>query len=140
VRAITDELAQAFPAAARPRLILEPGRYLVADGVVFISEVVRVERDSGVQLLTCDGAVTMVPLTHYCPQVVRVFSPELEVRGGAAERTIVYGASCRENDILYRGLLPPTAPGDYLAFYAAGAYNSTLGPEFIFEAPPAVFA
>jgi diaminopimelate decarboxylase len=140
VRAINEGLAPAFPVNHRPALILEPGRYLVADAIVFVSEIVRVEREAGLQLVTCDGARTMVPLTHYCPQVVRVFSPELELRDGAREPTIVFGASCRENDVLYRGLLPPSAPGDYLVFYAAGAYNSTLSPAFIFETPPVVFA
>lgn len=140
VHAITEELARAFPGESRPTLILEPGRYLVADAIVFVSEAVRVERDAGLQLVTSDGAVTMLPLTHYCPQVIRVFSRELELRAGAHERTIVFGASCRENDILYRGLLPRTAPGDYLVFYAAGAYNSTLSPAFIFEDPPVVFS
>lgn len=140
VRAITGELARAFPGDSRPTLILEPGRYLVADAIVFVSETVRVERDAGLQLVTGDGAVTMLPLTHYCPQVLRVFSRELELRVGAGEPTIVFGASCRENDVLYRGLLPPTATGDYLVFYAAGAYNSTLSPAFIFDAPPVVFS
>ena len=132
--------ARACPANERPRLILEPGRYLVADAIVFVSETVRVEREDGLQLVTCDGAVSMVPLTHYCPQVVRVFSRDLEPRDGALEPSIVFGASCRENDVLYRGLLPRAATGDYLVFYAAGAYNSTLSPAFIFETPPVMFA
>ena len=140
VQAITEELAGAFPGNERPTLILEPGRYLVADAIVFVSETVRVEREDGLQLVTCDGAVSMVPLTHYCPQVVRVFSGDLEPRDGALEPSIVFGASCRENDVLYRGLLPGAATGDYLVFYAAGAYNSTLSPAFIFETPPVVFA
>jgi diaminopimelate decarboxylase len=41
---------------------------------------------------------------------------------------------------MYQGLLPAVHPDDYLVFYAVGAYNSTLSPEFIFEAPPFVFA
>ena len=140
VSALVDGLAPAFPGDSRPALILEPGRYLVADAIVFVAKIVRVEREDGVQLVTCDGAVTMLPLTHYCPQVVRVFSPDLEPRAGSPERTMVFGASCRENDILYRGLLPPAAGSDYLVFYAAGAYNSTLSPAFIFENAPVVFA
>jgi diaminopimelate decarboxylase len=140
VQAIVDGLEGAFPTENRPTLILEPGRYLVADGIVFVSEIVRVERDEGLQLVTADGAVTMLPLTHYCPQIVRAFSSGLEPRGGAREPSIVFGASCRENDVLYRGSLPPTAPGDYLVFYAAGAYNSTLSPAFIFETAPVVFS
>jgi diaminopimelate decarboxylase len=140
LRAITGELAQAFPGDSRPTLILEPGRYLVADAIVFVSKIVRVESENGLQLVTSDGAVTMLPLTHYCPQVVRVFSEDFELRSGTPEPTIAFGASCRENDILYRGLLPRAAIGDHLVFYAAGAYNSTLSPAFIFETAPVVFA
>jgi diaminopimelate decarboxylase len=136
---IAEELARVFPQHDRPRLILEPGRYLVADAIVFVSETVRVERDGGLQLVTADGARLMVPLVHYCPQVVRVYSRELEPRDGDHEPTVVFGASCRENDIMYRGLLPPIAAGDYLVFYAAGAYNSSLSPAFIFDTPPVVF-
>lgn len=139
VRALTEELARLFPPSDRPMLILEPGRYLVADAVVFVSEIVRAERDAGAQLITIDGAVSMLPLTHYCPQVVRAFTPELESRRGEQEPTVVFGVSCRENDILYRGVLPAAEVGDYLVFYAAGAYNSTLSPAFIFETPPVVF-
>lgn len=140
VQAITEELAPGLAANERPTLILEPGRYLVADAIVFVSEIVRVQRDAGLQLVTCDGAVSMLPLTHYCPQVVRVFSRELEPRSGAPEPSIVFGASCRENDVLYRGLLPRATAGEYLVFYAAGAYNSTLSPAFIFDTPSVVFA
>lgn len=140
VRAIADGLTQAFPGDERPTLILEPGRYLVADAIVFVSKVVRVQREEGLQLVTGDGAVTMLPLTHYCPQVVRVLSEDFELRSGAPDPTIIFGASCRENDILYRGLLPRAETGDYLIFYAAGAYNSTLSPAFIFESAPVVFA
>jgi len=140
VQAITEELAQAFAEDERPTLILEPGRYLVADAIVFVAEIVRVERDAGLQLVTCDGAVSMLPLTHYCPQVVRVFSRDLEPSPGAPEPSIVFGASCRENDVLYRGLLPRATAGEYLVFYGAGAYNSTLSPAFIFDTPPVVFA
>ena len=140
MQAITEELARGLAANERPTLILEPGRYLVADAIVFVSEIVRVQRDAGLQLVTCDGAVSMLPLTHYCPQVVRVFSRELEPRSGAPEPSIVFGASCRENDVLYRGLLPRATAGEYLVFYAAGAYNSTLSPAFIFDTPPVVFA
>jgi len=140
VRAIVAGLAQAFPRNGRPTLILEPGRYLVADAAVFVSEIVRVEHEAGLQLVTCDGAVTMLPLTHYCPQVVRVFSRDLDPRTAAPESSIIFGASCRENDVLYRGSLPRAAVGEYLVFYAAGAYNSTLSPAFIFDTPPVVFA
>jgi diaminopimelate decarboxylase len=140
VEAIAAELAPAFAGGARPTLILEPGRYLVADAIVFVAEVLGVRRSAGLQDVTCTGAVTMLPLTHYCPQIVRVYAPDLTPRDGAPERSLVFGSSCRENDVLYEGPLPPVSRGDHLVFYAVGAYNSSLSPEFIFEAPPVVFA
>jgi diaminopimelate decarboxylase len=142
VRAITDELATVFPDGDRPTLILEPGRYLVADAFVFVCEVVRVSSEGGVQMVTGNGAITMLPLIHYCPQVVRAFSPDLEPRddGGTPAQSVIFGASCREDDVMYHGLLPPVRTGDLLAFYAVGAYNSTLSPQFIFETPQVVFA
>ena len=140
VGAIVAGLGQDSPRDRRPTLILEPGRYLVADAAIFVSEIVRVEQEDGLQLVTCDGARTMLPLTHYCPQVVRVFSRELDPRTAAPESSIVFGASCREIDVLYCGSLPRAVAGEYLVFYAAGAYNSTLSPAFIFDTPPVVFA
>lgn len=125
--------------APEPLLIFEPGRYLVCDSVIFLSRVVRAEPGDDSQTLVSDGAISMQPLIHYCPQVVRAFSPDLEPRRGEPVPTLVYGSSCREDDVLYHGLLAATRVGDYLVHYAAGAYNSNMSPEFIFELPPTIF-
>lgn len=138
--AITGGLSAAFPPADRPILILEPGRYLVADAIVFVAEVLRAQRSGTDQLVTVDGSVTMLPLAHYCPQIARVFGPDLAARAGRPLTSTVLGASCRENDVLYSGPLARAQRGDLLVFYATGAYNSTLSPEFIFDAPPLLIA
>ncbi len=138
VAAIVEELAPVFPAGERPMLILEPGRYLVADAFSFVSRVLRAGRSVEGELVTVDGAATMLPLRHYCPQVARVFAADLTARYGEPVHSVVFGSSCRENDVLYEGLLPRTHPGDLIAFYATGAYNASLSPAFIFEVPPTV--
>lgn len=122
-----------------PLLILEPGRYLACDSTVFVSQVVRAEDDSDSQTLVSNGAISMQPLIHYCPQFVQAFSPALERREAEPITTLVYGSSCREDDVLYHGLLPRAEVGDYLVHYAAGAYNSNLSPDFIFDRPPTLF-
>lgn len=136
VRTITDALRPFFPLASRqPTLIVEPGRYLTCDGIVLVTRVLHVKDRDGTQTVNCDGSISMVPLTHYCPQIIRVYTPELTERVGAESSTIIHGSTCRENDILYDGMFPRVEPGDCLVHFAAGAYNSSLSPDFIFAAP-----
>ncbi len=136
VKTIADALRDYFPDEnRRPILILEPGRYLTCDGILHVTQVVHAKERDGTQLVNCNGSISMVPLTHYCPQIIRAYSSELVARDEDNTRTIVYGSTCRENDILYEGDFPTTRPGDYLIHFAAGAYNSSLSPDFIFESP-----
>ncbi len=139
VEALVQGLRPFFPETATgPTLVVEPGRYLTADGVVLISRVLHVKARDGVQQVNGDGTISMVPLTHYCPQVIQAFSGSWQPHGGTMVPSILYGATCRENDILYQGVFPVVHPGDYLVHYAAGAYNASLSPDFIFESPDMV--
>ena len=138
VVAIVEELEPAFPPDSRPTLILEPGRYLVNDAVLLVAQVIDVpeQRDGTRQTVLSNASITMVPLTHYSPQIIRAWSPELEPRGGEEVESVLYGASCREDDVLQEGPFPRVRVGDFLVYYAVGAYNANLGPDFIFESPP----
>jgi diaminopimelate decarboxylase len=140
VDAIVEELEPAFPRGARPTLILEPGRYLVNDAVLLVCQVIEVpeRKRAGQQTVLSNASITMVPLTHYAPQRIRAWSPELDPREGDEMETIVYGASCREDDVLHEGPFPGVRVGDFLVYYAVGAYNANLSPDFIFETPPLV--
>ncbi len=132
---VADELAKVLPDRAGPRLILEPGRYLVADGVILLSRIVSRRERGRRQLLTSDATISMVPLTHYCPQILRPYTRNLKPRRGQRRSTVIYGATCRENDLLFQGLFEEVEVGDVLVHYAVGAYNSNLAPQFIFDVP-----
>ena len=136
IQAIANGLKIAFDDQVQvPALVVEPGRYLTCDGIVLVTRVVHVKERDGVQIVNSDGSISMVPLTHYIPQIILPFSPELFAREGAGIQTIIYGSACRENDVLYEGAFPPVRCGDYLIHFAAGAYNSSMSPDFIFEPP-----
>lgn len=135
VGAIVDELGGAFPEGRRPTLIVEPGRYLVNEAISFVSRVVSLKNVDDTQVITSNGSISMMPLTHYCPAVISAHSCDLVERLTPQRPTIVYGVSCRENDILYQGPFPAVEPGDYLFHHGAGAYNSSMTPGFIFERP-----
>ncbi len=136
VRTISDVLRPSFPESdRRPTLVVEPGRYLTCDGIVLATRVLQVRDRDGKQNVNCDGSISMVPLTHYCPQIIRAYSHDLKERLSGETATVIHGSTCRENDVLYDGMFPATEPGDYLVHFAAGAYNSSMSPDFIFEAP-----
>ena len=125
-----------FPDRLRhPTLIVEPGRYLTCDGIILVTRVIHVKQHDGRQVINCDGSISMVPLTHYIPQIIRAYTDDIQQRTGHEIPTIIYGSTCRENDILYEGPFAEARPGDYLVHYAAGAYNANLSPNFIFETP-----
>ena len=136
VDALTDGLRTYFPdGTSQPVLMLEPGRFLTSDGIVLMTNVVFVKERDGVQYVNSNGSISMVPLTHYCPQIIRAFDSDLSERREGAMPTVIYGSTCRENDVLYEGAFPKVAQGDYLIHFGVGAYNSSLSPDFIFPAP-----
>ena len=137
IESISDSLRPFVDATHRPTLVVEPGRYLTCDGILLVTRVVHVKERDGIQMVNCDGSISMVPLTHYCPQVIRAYTSDWQPRVGDETTTIIHGSTCRENDMLYHGMFPATKQGDYLVHFAAGAYNSSLSPDFIFRIPVA---
>ena len=133
--AITRELRRGFEGQAPPRLILEPGRYLINDAVLFVSRIVSVRDRAGTQQIVCNGATTMVPFTRHRAPILRVYGPDLQPRDGPSIPSNIYGASCREDDVLFQGAIGRVAPGDYLVHFGVGAYNSSINPAFIFPCP-----
>jgi diaminopimelate decarboxylase len=139
VRAIADSLRRSFDSSKElPTLVLEPGRYLVNDAIILITKIIHVFERKGKQMVNTNGSISMVPLTHYRPQVIQTYSHDLEARSNKTVPSIVYGATCRENDILFEGGFPYVSPGDILIHFGVGAYNSSLSPEFIFHPPEMV--
>lgn len=136
IRTITSALRPYFPQQeSSPTMIVEPGRYLTSDSVLLVVSVTHVKRRGGRQVVNCNGSISMVPLTHYCPQMIQAYDHHLVRRNGTAVPTIIHGATCRENDILYEGQFQPCRPGDHLIYFGVGAYNSNLSPDFIFKSP-----
>lgn len=134
VKAITKELAQLF-LNKETLLILEPGRYLADDATIFITKVINKTTSQNRQVLTADAAITMLPLTYYRPQIIKVFSKNLNEKTNPMVDSIVYGSTCKEDDILYKSQLPRAEIGDYLVYYVMGAYNQSMSSNFIFDKP-----
>ena len=134
IQVISKELYKIYK-INKPTLILEPGRYLVDDTVFFMTKITNSQKRNSSQILTTDATVTMLPLIYYRPQIVKLFDRKLNEKKDDYVNSIIYGASCREDDILYNNRLPKAGIGDFLIYYITGAYNQNMSSEFIFKKP-----
>lgn len=139
IKAVTKIIRPVFNRQNLPKLIVEPGRYLTDDSTVFVTKIINHKAASHGQVLTVDGAITMLPLIYYRPQIVKLYSSELILKEISTQKSLVYGSTCKQDDILYQKPLPAAKVGDYLIFFCTGAYNLNLSPVFIFDLPKTYF-
>lgn len=134
---LADALEQAFPAARRPALVIEPGTAIVADAIDFVCRVHDVKRAGRRTLAQTDGSVHAINTMMWRRDFdVRVLHrPDATADGPA--RFDVAGNTCMERkDIVCRDVPGPVARGDMLLFRGVGSYAMTLKPPFIHPCPP----
>lgn len=134
-----DELDLAPAAAAlraigartpNAQLVLELGRYLVADAGWYLTRVVHHQTFGDGPAVVVDGGI------HHRPDlcgldIARTARPPLVLgpARGRATPTAVLGCLCLPWDVLaYAADLPALSIGDVLAFPTAGAYGLTAAP------------
>ncbi len=117
--------------ASRPglRLLLEPGRYLVADAGVLLTRVLYRKKTSKRRFIVVDAAMTDLPR----PALYGAWHPVTPAapRLGAKTRVDVVGPVCESGDFLARErLMAPVAAGDILAVGKAGAYGFAMSSQY----------
>lgn len=138
IRSLAESLIKKGVNRSYKQLIVEPGRYLVDDSTIFVIKVISVRFEQGKQHVITDGAITQIPLVYYRPQIMNVYTNELKEKNTGYIKSVVYGATCKEDDVLYRNYLPLINKGDILIFYCMGAYNQSMGSDFIFGKVPSI--
>jgi diaminopimelate decarboxylase len=127
---IGDELGRLVERAAPARIIMELGRFLVAQAGWYLTTVLAGQRYGGRPAVVVDGG------THQRGDLCGIglrreaFPPVLlEARTGPRVPTDVLGCLSHPGDVLAEARpLPPLAPGDGLAFPNAGAYGLGASP------------
>jgi diaminopimelate decarboxylase len=112
-----------------PRLLLEPGRYLVAEAGTLLTRVLYVKKTETRTFVIVDAAMNDLArpaLYDAWHQVVPV-AP----RRGPRALVDVVGPVCESGDFLARDRrLPPVRPGDLLAIGGAGAYGFAMSSQY----------
>jgi len=130
-----DEIKAAYP---RYGLVIEPGRYLVAEAGVLLLGVTQVVEKDGVRRVGCDAGMNalmrpaMYEAYHGIHNLSRLTDPAMVAFD-------VVGPICESGDVLGRSRLLPsaTSEGDVLLVADAGAYGMAMANTYNLRALPA---
>ncbi|MGE3173569.1 MAG: diaminopimelate decarboxylase [Planctomycetota bacterium] len=134
-----NELAAAVLPILRQHALepmLEPGRYLVGDAGVLLTEVLGHKRSGRTEFVLVDAAMTeLVRPALYAAE--HPIAPLRRAEGPT--RTVdVVGPVCESGDFLARGRdLPVVAQGQRLAVFGAGAYGAAMASTYNSRPRPA---
>jgi diaminopimelate decarboxylase len=121
--------AKEFSAWPRARLLVEPGRFLVADSGMLLTQVLYRKETSKRRFVIVDAAMNDLAR----PALYGAFHEIVpaQPRSGASEVVDVVGPVCESGDFLARRRrLPPVEAGDYLAVLTAGAYGFSMSSQY----------
>jgi diaminopimelate decarboxylase len=128
--------------AARCRLILEPGRFIVGNAGVLVSRVVYTKESGGRHFVIQDAAMndlirpTLYDAFHRIWPVrptdgVPAPPDDYEADIPGTQKTDVVGPVCESGDFLAKDRrLPPMHRGDLLATFSAGAYGMAMSSNY----------
>jgi len=110
-------------------LILEPGRVIVGNAGILVTEVVYTKKTPSKDFVIVDAAMNDL----IRPSLYDSFHAVREVRPAGREtlNVDVVGPICESGDFLARDRdLPAVAPGELLAVFSAGAYGFTMSSNY----------
>lgn len=113
----------------KPKIIIEPGRFLVDDSTNLITRIINQQIKNNKQIITVDATNQMISSVWFRPQIVK---PVFIKNHQQKINTIIYGGSCQEDDILYQGQFPIMKVNSLISFYCVGAYNQNMCTGFIY--------
>ncbi len=142
LRGLMAEL-EGDPVLGRTEFIVEPGRYLVAESGIYVTQIVDIKRSRGKTFLVTDGGMNHhLAASGNLGQVIkRNFPIAILDRVGqpSGEVVDVVGPLCTPLDTLAREIrLPSAEVGDLIGIFQSGAYGLSASPiDFLSHRSPA---
>ena len=126
-----------FAARLRPKLeslnltlMLEPGRSIVADAGILLTQVLLIKKNGAKTFVIVDGAMNdLIRPALY--QAHHEITPVVEIPNELSMTADVVGPVCETGDFFARDRrLPALKPGDLIALRTAGAYGFVLSSNY----------
>ena len=108
------------------RLLLEPGRSIIAESCVLLSSVIYTKQNSGKSFVIIDAAMNdlMRPVLYDAPHPITRVVQSSAKQASATKRVDIVGPVCETGDsFLFDWLLGDVSQGDLLAIWVTGAYG-----------------
>lgn len=123
----------ADPAFAGTRLVIEPGRYLIAEAGVYLTRVLDVKVSRGKKFVILDGGMNhhLAASGNLGQTIKRNFPIAVATKWGKPdEETVeIVGPLCTPLDTLGRAVaVPHVEVGDLMVVFQSGAYARTASP------------
>ncbi len=137
VREYAAALIAAATAAGNLKLLLEPGRFLVAQAGALLARVLYVKKNGRKTFVITDAAMNDLirPALYQAYHEIVPVAPRRSSRRMVAD---VVGPVCETGDFFARDReLPPLVPGDLVAILDAGAYGMSLASNYNSRPRPA---
>jgi diaminopimelate decarboxylase len=143
--------AKLLPQTARGtlRIIIEPGRCIVAQAGVLLTRVQYVKDAGTKRFVVCDAGMhtllrpALYSAYHFawpaacCPRTIPT-SLRPQIDPALLVTTDLVGPVCESSDFLAAGRpFPPVSPGDLLAIFCAGAYGQSMASTYNDHPKPA---
>ena len=126
-----DDFARALePLLSEYEVIIEPGRSIVADAGVLLTQVLYTKAQGGVQLAIVDASMTELMRPALYGAVHQVVPLMRDMDKPTAPITVV-GPVCETTDVLAKEvMLPQMQQGDLLAILDVGAYGMVMANNY----------
>ena len=121
-------------------LEIEPGRYLVAESGVLVSEVRAIKRQGSAHFVLVDAGFSdlMRPAMYGSHHGLEVIHADGTSAGGLLQATVVAGPLCESGDVFTQGEggvvlqrdLPAAQVGDLLVIHDTGAYGASMSSNY----------
>ena len=136
---VEDLAAMVVPRVAEAglRLILEPGRFIVGEAGILVTEVLYVKHSGSKTFVITDcGMTELIRPSHY--QGYHRIEPVVTREDAVQEVVDVVGPICETGDFLARDrMIPVPARGDLLAVHTVGAYGFVMASNYNARPKPA---
>jgi diaminopimelate decarboxylase len=112
------------------RILVEPGRFMVGNAGVFVTEVLYVKKTGRKTFVIVDGAMTDLIRPAFYESYHEIV-PLKAKRAGKLVSTDLVGPICESGDYFAKDRpLPAQVPGDRLALLSAGAYGFVMASNY----------
>ena len=111
------------------KIIIEPGRSIVANAGILVSQVVRVKRTQDNNFVILDSGMNNLirPAMYGAKHIPMV----LKINSNKKEKYTIVGPICESSDVFIENFrLNTINKGDFIAFLCSGAYGRTMASNY----------